>query len=87
MATIREKRPSQWQAQIRRKGWPYQNATFSTKKEAQAWARQIEADMDRGVFVDQSEGRRTTLGDLINVYLKNVTAKRPGEDSRIAETF
>ena len=29
MATIREKGPYQWQVQIRRKGWPNQNATAS----------------------------------------------------------
>lgn len=85
MATIREKGPYQWQVQIRRKGWPYQNATFRTKKDAEAWARKTEADMDRAVFVDQSAGRQTTLGDLIEVYLKEVTANRPSEFSRVAE--
>lgn len=85
MATIREKGPSQWQAQIRRKGWPQRSATFRTKKDAQAWARQIESEMDRGVFVDQSAGQRTTLADLIRVYLKEVTDNRPGEASRTTE--
>ena len=86
MATIRHKGKSQWQVQIRRKGWPFQNATFCTKKEAQAWARRIESDMDRGLFTDQSEGRQTTLGDLVRHYLRNVTANRPSKDSRVAET-
>lgn len=61
MATIREKGPYQWQVQIRRKGWPFQTATFRTKKDAEAWARQSEHAMDRGLFVDQSAGRETTL--------------------------
>ena len=85
MATIREKGPYQWQVQIRRKGWPNQNATFRTKKEAEAWARKSESSMDRGLFVDQSAGRETTLGDLIELYLKDVTAHRPSELARIAE--
>jgi hypothetical protein len=72
LATIREKGPYQWQAQIRRKGWPHQTATFRTKKEAQAWARKTESEMDRGLFVDQSGGRRTTLADLIEPYLRDV---------------
>ena len=59
MATIREKAPYQWQVQIRRMGWPNQNATFRTKKDAEAWARKAEAEMDRGLFVDQSAGRET----------------------------
>ncbi len=86
MATVREKGPYQWQVQIRRKGWPHQTATFRTKKEAQAWARKTESEMDRGLFVDQSGGRRTTLAELIELYLREVTANRPGADSRIAET-
>lgn len=86
MASIREKGPYQWHAQIRRKGWPYQTATFRTKKDAQAWARKVESDMDRGLFVDQSDGRETSLADLITLYLREVTANRPGADSRCAET-
>jgi integrase len=42
--------------------------------------------MDRGLFVDQSLGRETTLRDLIEIYLTDVTAKRPSEHSRIAES-
>ena len=85
MASVREKGPYQWQAQIRRKGWPNQTATFRTKKEAEAWARKIESDMDRGVFVDRTAGCKTSFGDLIELYLRNVTANRPGEESRVAE--
>ena len=85
MATIREKGPYQWQVQVRRKGWPTQNATLRTKKQAQAWARKIEYEMDQGLLVDQSAGRETTLGDLIVLYLEQVTANRPTEHSRIAE--
>ncbi len=85
MATIREKGPYQWQVQIRRKGWPIQNATLRTKKDAEIWARKIEREMDQGLFVDQSAGRQTTLGDLIALYLEHVTANRPAEYSRINE--
>jgi integrase len=86
MATIREKGPYQWQVQIRRKGWPYQHVTFRTKKDAEAWARKTESDMDSGSFIDQSAGRETTLGDLIPLYLTAVTAQRPSEHSRVAES-
>lgn len=79
MATVREKGPYQRQVQIRRKGWPNQTAPFRTKKEARAWARQTETDMDRGLFVDQSGARHATLADLIDPYLREVTANRPGE--------
>jgi hypothetical protein len=65
VATIREKAQGQWQVQIRRKGWPFQSATFRTRKEAQAWARKTESEMDRGLFVDQRAARETALADLI----------------------
>jgi integrase len=85
MASIREKGPHQWAVQVRRKGWPLQSATFRTRKDAQAWARGIETEMDRSQFVDQSAAQQVTLGDLIRIYAKDVTAHRPGADSRIAE--
>ncbi len=87
MASIREKGRNQWQVQIRRKGWPRQNATFRTKKQAQAWARKIEAEMDQGIHIDHSIANSITLGDLIKLYLKNVTANRPTKNSRVSETL
>ena len=45
-----------------------------------------ESDMDRGLFVDQSAGRETTLGDLIELYLTGVTAHRPSANAQVAET-
>ena len=41
--------------------------------------------MDRGQFIDQSAAKGTTLGDLIRLYMKDVTDRRPGEASRAAE--
>ena len=77
MASIREKGPYQWAVQIRRKGWPNQSATFRTKKDAQAWARKVESEMDRGLFIDQSAAQSTTLADLIEIYLRDVTVDVP----------
>lgn len=85
MATIRQKGVGQWHVQIRRKGWPNQTGTFRTKVQAETWARDVESSMDKGVFVDRSRGHEETLADLIHTYRKEVTNKRPGEDSRIAE--
>src|SRR5664279_2811902 len=41
--------------------------------------------MDRGIFVDRSAAERTTFGETIKSYIKEVTEKRPGEASRAAE--
>ena len=46
MATIRNRGEYQWEAQIRRKGYPAQRKTFETKSDdAQAWARMIESHL------------------------------------------
>jgi len=85
MATIRQKGPGQWHAQVRRTGWPAVTDTLRTKKDAKAWARDVESKMDRGIFVDRSAGERTTFGETIKAYIKEVTEKRPGEASRASE--
>ncbi|HVJ44519.1 MAG TPA: site-specific integrase [Dongiaceae bacterium] len=85
MATIRQKGPYQWHAQIRRNGYPNQTKTFSTRKEAEAWAREIEGKMDRGAFALRVMDERTTLGDLLVRYEMDVTAKRPGPGSKATE--
>ena len=61
MATIRNRGEYQWEAQIRRKGYPAQRKTFETKSDALAWARMIESEIDRGIFVSRVEAERTAL--------------------------
>lgn len=85
MATIREK-GEQWHAQVRRTGWPPITATLSTRKQAEMWARDVESQIDRGILLDRSAAERTTLRETIEIYMRDVTAKRPGAASRIAET-
>ena len=37
MASFRKRGPYQWQAQVRKKGYPLQTKTFETKAAAQVW--------------------------------------------------
>jgi integrase len=73
MATIR-KRGDRWQVQIRRQGSPALARTFTQKRDAEAWAREAEARLDRG---EEVEARRqivaTSLGDLLARYRDEVT--------------
>ena len=69
MATIRERGPYQWQAQILKKGHPPQYKTFNNKADAEKWARLIEAEMDRGVFVSRKEAENTTLSEAIDRFV------------------
>ncbi|PLT20525.1 MULTISPECIES: site-specific integrase [Ralstonia] len=77
MASI-SKRGNYWRAFVRRRGYPLQTRTFDTKATAEAWARRIEAELDRGVFVDRTEAERNTLGDLLLRYSQEVSPHKKG---------
>jgi integrase len=82
MATI-TKRKNGWSVQIRRKGYPQQTRTLPTKAEAQAWAREQEGRIDRALApINLKVLKRTTLRDLIERYLREVT---PTKDSEYTE--
>jgi integrase len=70
MASITKRGPAQYQAMVRRKGYPRTIKTFETKFDAEAWARQVEGEMDRGIFVSRVEAEKTTLGEALNRYLE-----------------
>jgi len=68
MATFIKRGKGQWQVKIRRKGWPLQTKTFETKGDAEAWAREIESEMDRGVFVSRKEAECSTFREVIERF-------------------
>lgn len=87
MATLR-KRPGPngkpvWQAQIIRVGERPHFRTFDTKSSAVEWARQIEAAMDRGEWVDRAGGDRTTLCAALERYAREILPNKAasGQDS------
>jgi len=65
-----------WQAKVRRKGYPTQTKVFRAKREAEAWARSIESEMDRGVFAPRGQSEKTTLGECFERYLVEVTPRK-----------
>lgn len=73
MASIRQLSTTKWQAQIRRAGHKPVTNTFINKSDAVMWARQIESEIDRGIFLDRSEAERTPISQLLERYLKEVT--------------
>ena len=62
MATFRKRGEYQWEAQIRKKGFPPQSKTFNTKAQAEAWVSVIESEMVRGVFISRAAAERKNLG-------------------------
>ncbi len=75
MASIK-KRGAYWRVQVRRKGYPQQSQSFDTKTQAEAWARMIEGDMDRGTFVAPDESDHTTLAVALERYWEDIASKK-----------
>lgn len=88
MATIRKRGQYQWEAQIRRRGYPAQSKTFNTKAEAEAWAKMIESEMSRGVWVSRSEAEATTLYEALTRYEEEVSPAKKGaaQESSVLKT-
>jgi len=72
---------------IRKKGHPQVSATFDTKAEAEAWAKEIETEMTRSRFVDTREADALTLDKALDRYQREISAQKKShrnEKSRIA---
>ena len=78
MATIRNKGQFQWHVQVRKKGYPPQTRTFETKAIAEAWARMVESEMDRGTFVSRAEAERTTVNEALDRYAREILPTKKG---------
>ena len=63
-----QKRSGAWRSIVKRKGFDRITRTFDMKTAAEAWARQIEAEMDRGVFVSRKEAENTSLFEALGQY-------------------
>jgi len=50
-----------WQVRIKKAGHPEMTGTFDLKTDAQRWAKQIESEMERGIFVSRAEAEATAL--------------------------
>lgn len=72
MAVIEKRGPYQWRVKIRKKGCPTQTITKKSKKEAEAWARKVESEIERGVFISSSAAEQTTLAEVLDRYEREV---------------
>jgi integrase len=82
MATIR-RRKSAWQVQIRRLGHQV-SRTFHLRADAELWARQVEAELDRGGLPTDSRRLRTnTLADLLRRYEAEVVPQKRSADREV----
>lgn len=89
MAQYEQRESGGWQARIRRKGMPAKSRTYATKKEAEAWAADIETQMNKGVYVSTSEAERTTFSEFLKRFKNDFASEhyRKREDEKEAWRF
>lgn len=79
MATFHQRESGRWQAKVRRDGG-VQSRTFAKKADAEAWARKLESEIERGVWRDTIEAERTTLAEALERYEREVTPRKKGAE-------
>jgi integrase len=70
MATITKRGDYSWRVQIRRRGMPPMFKTFNYRDDAEKWARQMEAELDRGLYLPRRDAERTTFEELAGRFEK-----------------
>jgi len=63
------KSETRYVARVRRKGHKPMSKTFKRKGDADRWARDVESEMDKGIFVSREEAEGTTLAEAIERYI------------------
>lgn len=89
MASFYKRGGYQWEARIRRRGYPTIGRTFESKSEAQIWAIQTEAEMQRGSFIVRNPAEDLSMRDLIERFTNEVSPSHKGhlkEVSRMRHT-
>ena len=71
-----------WQAQVRKKGYPARIKTFDRKNDAQSWAKKLEHEMETGLWKDTSEAGETSLAEMLDRYLLDVTPSKRKNSQR-----
>ena len=62
-------RPGGWCAQIRRKGAPSIARTFDLKADAEAWAREVDRDLQRvGIVALDRQAQRVVVSEILDRY-------------------
>lgn len=79
MATIR-KRNHTYHVQIRKKGYPALTNSFKNRKTALAWAKKVESEIDRYIYLDISAAQKTTVSEVLDRYQEEILPTKRGRD-------
>jgi integrase len=80
MASINQLGSGLWRARVRRQGFQTQSKSFTLKADAEAWARKLESEQERGTWRDNSGAERITLREALDRYGREITAAKRGAE-------
>lgn len=63
---------------IRRSGYKVRSKIFPTERQAKAWARSIETEMDKAHYREPGEGMRVTVQSFLEKFRDSVSPSRKG---------
>jgi integrase len=73
MASVTKTPSGTWKALVRKRGYEAEIKTFRTKRDADDWARGVEDEMVRGMYIRRSNAERLTLAAALDRYQREVT--------------
>ena len=80
MGNITKRGELQWQARVRRDGFPSQTRTFMYKEDAEKWVRALEREIETTGFVDRREAEKNTLAEVLKRYQREITPSKKSAD-------
>ena len=80
MASIR-RRNGTYHVQIRKKGYPPLTKSFAGRTTALAWAKKVESEIDRYIYLDISAAQRTMLSEVLDRFSNEVLPTKKSGDT------
>lgn len=78
MPVIDQLPSGRWRARIRRRDAPQQSKSFVRKLDAEAWARKVESEIERGAWRETGDAERMTLKAALDKYAAEDAKKHRG---------
>lgn len=86
MATIVATKSKTWKAVVRRMGYPTVSKTFRLKKAAEDWAKGVEDEMARRIYIHRAGSEKTTLRQAMERYLAEVSTTKSESTQKSEKT-
>jgi integrase len=64
-----------WEVRIRQKGYPSQNVTFQSERDAKAFAAKLDSERSTGLIRDYTKARQVTFAHLLVRYMREFKKK------------